>query len=115
MAFNILIANVDDHLRNHAFLYFGPEGWRLSPVYDLEPTPEHVKPRILHTRIDFHDGTASLELAFDVAAEFGLEAKEAKTLAKVIATAVQSWEEEGLRWGASRHEIEFMRSAFAPE
>ncbi|WP_028573116.1 type II toxin-antitoxin system HipA family toxin [Desulfonatronum lacustre] len=114
LVFNILIANVDDHLRNHAFLYSGPEGWRLSPLYDLEPTPEHVKPRILHTRIDYQDGTASLELAFDVAAEFGVEAREAETLAKAIAAAVQSWEDEGSSWGASRREIEFMRSAFEP-
>ncbi|SDB40203.1 HipA-like C-terminal domain-containing protein [Desulfonatronum thiosulfatophilum] len=88
------------------------EGWRLSPLYDLEPTPEHVKPRILHTRIDYHDGTASLELAFDVAGEFGVEPREAEFLAETIAAAVQCWEDEGLRWRASRQEIEFKRSAF---
>jgi serine/threonine-protein kinase HipA len=35
MMFNILTSNRDDHLRNHAFLR-EKDGWRLSPVYDLE-------------------------------------------------------------------------------
>ena len=51
MAFNVLISNVDDHLRNHGFLRLERNGWSLSPVYDLNPTPADVKPRILTTRI----------------------------------------------------------------
>ena len=50
MVFNIMISNVDDHLRNHGFLYEGSAGWRLSPLYDLEPTPEHKKARVLQDR-----------------------------------------------------------------
>lgn len=61
IVFNIMISNVDDHLRNHGFLYAGSAGWRLSPLYDLEPTPEHEKPRILHTFIDLDDDTTSLD------------------------------------------------------
>lgn len=36
MAFNVLIGNGDDHPRNHGFLRT-PEGWRLSPAYDIAP------------------------------------------------------------------------------
>jgi serine/threonine-protein kinase HipA len=32
MAFNVLVSNVDDHLRNHAFLWAGSDGWVLSPA-----------------------------------------------------------------------------------
>jgi serine/threonine-protein kinase HipA len=39
IVFNILISNTDDHLRNHGFLYGGPDAWRLSPAYDLNPMP----------------------------------------------------------------------------
>jgi hypothetical protein len=35
--------------RNHGFLFAGPEGWRLSPVYDVNPVPVEVKKRILTT------------------------------------------------------------------
>ena len=34
--FSILISNTDDHLRNHGFLFAGPEGWRLSPAVAAE-------------------------------------------------------------------------------
>ena len=50
IVFSILISNTDDHLRNHAFLYEGNDGWRLSPAYDLNPVPPDLKPRILSTR-----------------------------------------------------------------
>jgi serine/threonine-protein kinase HipA len=47
MVFNVLVSNVDEHLRNHGFLWLGRDGWSLSPVYDLNPTPTDVKARIL--------------------------------------------------------------------
>jgi len=49
MAFNVLVSNVDDHLRNHGFLWLGRGGWTLSPAYDLNPTPADVRPRVLTT------------------------------------------------------------------
>ena len=38
MVFNAVISNIDDHPRNHAAFAPG-RGWRLSPAYDLTPTP----------------------------------------------------------------------------
>jgi serine/threonine-protein kinase HipA len=38
IVFNALISNTDDHPRNHAAIAPG-RGWRLSPAYDLTPTP----------------------------------------------------------------------------
>jgi serine/threonine-protein kinase HipA len=40
MVFNVLCGNRDDHVRNHAFLMDGDGRWRLSPAFDLTPTPE---------------------------------------------------------------------------
>ncbi|BCX49233.1 serine/threonine protein kinase HipA-like protein [Haloferula helveola] len=37
-AFNIAIANDDDHSRNHAYLLDPDQGWKLSPAYDLTRT-----------------------------------------------------------------------------
>ena len=39
VAFNVLTAHRDDHLRNHGFLRTG-DGWRLAPAFDLNPMPE---------------------------------------------------------------------------
>jgi len=38
MCFNAVISNTDDHPRNHAVLAKGRD-WRLSPAFDLTPTP----------------------------------------------------------------------------
>lgn len=38
MCFNAVVSNTDDHPRNHAVLAKGRR-WRLSPAYDLTPTP----------------------------------------------------------------------------
>ena len=38
VVFNVLVSNVDDHLRNHGFLWSGQGGWVLTPAYDLNPT-----------------------------------------------------------------------------
>lgn len=73
IAFNILISNTDDHLRNHGFLYAGAGGWRLSPAYDLNPVPVDVKPRVLTTAINEDDPTASLPVALGVAGYFELD------------------------------------------
>ncbi|MDP4025316.1 HipA domain-containing protein [Methylobacterium sp. NEAU 140] len=44
MTFNALVSNIDDHPRNHAA--FAPAlGWRLSPAYDLTPTPAVAEER----------------------------------------------------------------------
>lgn len=115
MVFNILISNTDDHLRNHGFLYQGNEGWRLSPAYDLNPTPTDVKPRVLSTAINEDDTTASLATAMGVAAYFGLKDTEARDIAAQVATATTQWREEAARHGIGRQEIDRMASAFEHE
>src|SRR5215467_6288286 len=44
MCFNALISNTDDHPRNHAFLA-KEKNWKLSPAYDLTPSPMVAKER----------------------------------------------------------------------
>ena len=44
VAFNVLVGNRDDHLRNHGFL-LTKNGWRLAPAFDVNPNAdkaEHV-------------------------------------------------------------------------
>jgi serine/threonine-protein kinase HipA len=112
MVFNILISNVDDHLRNHAFLYHGSDGWRLSPAFDLNPVPIADKPRILSTTIDENDGTASLDLAMSVAEYFELDAKQTRKIANEVGKATSMWRTEATKHGLSKNEIQRMESAF---
>lgn len=112
LVFNVLISNADDHLRNHGFLYSGPDGWRLSPAYDLNPVPIDIKPRILTTAINEDDGTASLGLAMEVASYFELNDDGARNVAEQVGNAVANWRDEAARHGLTRAEIDRMASAF---
>jgi serine/threonine-protein kinase HipA len=67
MAFNVLVSNVDDHLRNHGFLWVGSGGWTLSPAYDLNPTPIDVRQRIRTTNINLDEGICDIDLVVSVA------------------------------------------------
>ncbi len=111
VVFSILISNSDDHLRNHGFLY-DRAGWRLSPAYDVNPVPVDIKPRILTTAIDEADGTASLDLALEVASHFGVKSKAAKEIVRQVGLAVSRWRETAADLGLSVNEIDRMASAF---
>lgn len=115
MVLNILISNVDDHLRNQGFLWSGAGGWTLSPAYDLNPTPVDVKAHILSTNIDLDTGTCNLELALSVAELFNLKNADARTIIKTVAEATRSWREVAASLGAKALEIRRMESAFEHE
>ena len=112
IVFSVLISNTDDHLRNHGFIYVGQDGWRLSPAYDVNPVPADIRPRVLTTAIDLDDGTASLDLALEVAEYFELTAKQARAIANEVGQAVATWREQAARIGLTPAEIDRMASAF---
>ena len=50
MTFYVLCSNVDDHLRNHGFLWRDLSGSPLAPAFDLNPTGIDRKARVLSTQ-----------------------------------------------------------------
>jgi serine/threonine-protein kinase HipA len=114
VAFNVLISNTDDHLRNHGFLR-GQRGWRLAPAYDLNPVPTDVSPRVHALALGEADGAASLEAALLLAPAFGIQGREARAIASEVAAAVRRWRQVAARAGLKGREIERMESAFEHE
>lgn len=112
VAFNVLISNVDDHLRNHGFLWAGKTGWKLSPAYDLNPVPADIKARILTTNIDLDEGTCSLDLLESAAEYFGLGCEAARSIIAEVARVTITWRDVARRAGARNAEIDRMASAF---
>lgn len=112
MVFNILVSNVDDHLRNHGFLWTGETGWRLSPAYDLNPVPVDVKAHILSTNVSLDEATCSIELALENADFFGVSETRAAEIVQEVAAATSSWREVASSVGARPSEIERMSTAF---
>jgi serine/threonine-protein kinase HipA len=112
VAFSVLISNVDDHLRNHGFLWLGKTGWTLSPAYDLNPVPSDIKARVLTTNIDLDEGTCSTELLQSAAGYFSLGLPAARAVIKEVAVATATWRAVAKEVGAKASEIARMASAF---
>lgn len=112
VVFNVLISNVDDHLRNHGFLWLGKAGWSLSPAYDLNPVPTDLKARVLTTSIDLDEGTCSLDLLLAASAYFALTLGEARAIVKEVASVTETWRVVAQEAGARSAEINRMASAF---
>jgi serine/threonine-protein kinase HipA len=112
VAFNVLVSNVDDHLRNHGFLRIEKSGWTLSPAYDLNPVPADLKARMLSTNINLEESTCSIDLLEASADYFALSLAEARLILKQVAVATSSWRTVALEVGASSQEIHRMASAF---
>jgi len=114
--FSVLISNVDDHLRNHGFLYDSAKrGWRLSPAYDLNPVPRDIKPPYLSTMIDEQNNAASFDVVLETSEYYGLAKADVRRIVKEIVAAVSNWRTEAARLGSSRREIDRMASAFEHE
>ena len=112
VAFNVLISNVDDHLRNHGFLWLGKSGWSLSPAYDLNPVPADLKARVLTTNMDLDEGTCSIGLLESASGYFGLGLATARSIVKQVAVVTATWWETASQVGARAAEINRMASAF---
>ena len=112
VAFNVLISNVDDHLRNHGFLWLGKAGWSPSPAYDLNPVPTDLKARALTTNINLDEGTRSIDLLEEAAEYFSLGLVPARAIVKKVATATATWRDVAKEVGARAAEIIRMASAF---
>ena len=109
IVFNMAVSNTDDHLRNHAFI-FTENGWRLSPLYDVNPVPYGDE---LSLNVDEADNSINIDLAIETAVRFGISRTDATNDAKDILMIVkENWEKLATAYGLSRRLIEEMRPAF---
>ena len=112
IVFTILVSNKDDHLKNHGFIYAGGDRWRLSPAFDINPSPS--RHRVLETGI-VQGGSfdASLEIALEACEFFDVKLEDAKyeaaNMARMLAA---SWKEALRDEGASGDEISLYFEAF---
>lgn len=110
IVFNMAVSNTDDHLRNHAFL-LTPEGWVLSPAFDVNPNPQGNE---LSLNVDETDNRIQMDLAISVAEQFGMTKKEAEEIARTIRETVDDrWRDLARSCGLSRGQIEAMAPAFS--
>lgn len=111
MIFNILINNVDDHLKNHGFLHTIGDQWVLAPAFDLNPFPD--KMRALKTWISQQSGDfASLDEALAISKSFELSNKEAKVILSEMRPIVSTWKSIAQNLGMNARDIDQYAPAF---
>ncbi len=108
IVFSICVSNTDDHLRNHGFL-LTPEGWVLSPAYDINPVETGTG---LKLNISENDNALDLKLAMEVYPYFRLTETKAMEIIKKVKEGVQTWKQVAARYGISRAEQELKAKAF---
>lgn len=108
MAFSVGIRNTDDHLRNHGFLGDG-QGWRLAPVFDVNPDPHAAAERAtaICGAASVEDEVAGL---LSAAPSFGLSPSEVHSVLAEVIGALSRWRTEAQRAGIDATQIE----QFAP-
>lgn len=108
IVFSIAVSNTDDHLRNHGFL-LTPQGWILSPAYDINPDPRGSG---LSLNISEDDNALDFDLALSIAPLFRFDMTQAKDQLAIIKNTVSHWREIALKLRISRMETETMALAF---
>jgi len=113
MCFNALISNLDDHPRNHACIAFDKD-WRLSPAYDLTPSPvvsqDH---RDLAMECGDRGRFANESNILSQRARFLLEPDEARSMITGMRDQVEkTWYSTVRACGVSENDAETIRGAF---
>lgn len=111
---NVLVSNVDDHLRNHGFLR-EPGGWRLAPAFDLNPVPVDVRPRVHALSIDEADQSAPLERVLAIAPRFNVKPARARAVVREVAAVTRRWRRFASDCGLTQRQIDRMETAFEHE
>lgn len=111
IAFSVLITNIDDHLLNHGFLHETGELWRLSPAFDLNPSPERV--REFKTWISEGAGPeATIDGLMSVIRYFKISSARAKETLADVERAVATWQTKGRALGMTDVELDQFADAF---
>ncbi len=104
------VSNTDDHLRNHGFI-LNDKGWKLSPLYDVNPVPYGD---VLSLNVDSYDNSISIDLAISSACFYDITKYDAEVYADEILTIVKNnWGTISKKIRHNRDQIEEMRPAFS--
>jgi serine/threonine-protein kinase HipA len=96
LVFTILVSNKDDHLKNHGFLYVGSGRWRLSPVFDVNPTPDR-NPYLETAIMEGGGHNRSIKLALEACEFFEISDAAARQIIRDIAQRISDEWREALR------------------
>ena len=101
VAFNIAVRNTDDHFRNHGFL-LTPQGWTLSPAYDMTPTLNDFQSLLINSSTN----QSSLRILLDSSDEYMIERGDAQRIVEEVCQALRGWKPLATQLGIAKREID---------
>lgn len=106
--FSMCIHNIDDHLRNHGFI-LEEKGYRLSPMYDVNPTPYGEE---LSLNISLNDNQITKNNIYSLGKTIGYKDEQIKIDIQEISSVVNNNWEKLAKKHVTNSSIEYMRPAF---
>ncbi|MBV9183691.1 MAG: type II toxin-antitoxin system HipA family toxin [Acidobacteria bacterium] len=112
ITFNAMISNLDDHPRNHAIIA-PDQQWKLSPAYDLTPSPVVAQERRdLAMQVGDQGRYANAKNILSERARFLLDKDEGVKILADMRAAVGHWYHVVRACGVSETDAETIRAAF---
>lgn len=113
MCFNAIVSNLDDHPRNHAILAKN-KNWRLSPAFDINPTPTIAQDkRFLAMSCGLYGRLANKDNLLSAHGRFFLTYDEANDILEQLTNTVRNkWVSCLRRVGVSQKDCTTIASAF---
>jgi serine/threonine-protein kinase HipA len=112
MIVNIMVGNVDDHLRNHAFLMTRSGRYRLSPAFDILPHIE-APGRPQSIGVGAYGAASTIKNALSQCGRFLLTQAEAQRIIAEVKDTVSSWRQVFAASGVSQHDIYTLGNCFS--
>ena len=112
IVFNILVANTDDHPRNHA-LILRDGRWRLSPLYDVQPIPDRASTKYLAMPFGARGGEGTVENLLSKCGDFDLSRQEATEQIVELLDRFDAWEEVFKNAGVPERDLDGYRVTFS--
>ncbi len=110
IVFNMAISNTDDHLRNHGVV-INKDGIRLSPLYDINPSPYGDS---LSLNITKDNNLIDTDNLLKTYMYYNLSKEDAvKYYNDVVSTINHNWMKVAKNLGISSSSIEMMKSSFS--
>jgi serine/threonine-protein kinase HipA len=110
MVFNILIGNIDDHLRNHGFIYSQEKKlYSLSPAFDLLPNQESGPQYI---GVGAQGRASTMTNAISQCTRFYLNKDQALAIINDVYSVVANWKKVFQECGVAKKDIHVLQGSF---
>ncbi len=104
-AFNAMLGNTDDHLKNFAMLH-GAHGWQLTPAFDLLPDVNDNREHVLH--FGYTGTRPSMAALHELGRNFGLSKQETARVIDEVLAAVEQFPDQCARFGVPEVDLEVL-------